>query len=189
MPKFLDKTVLTFDCYGTMIDWETGIWNVLGPVLAHHNKAIGKEETLELFGVMETQVEAGPYMTYRNVLATVLRRIGGQLGFQPDDEEISAFAVSVGDWPEFPDSTDALLSLRKRFRLAVITNCEEIHLLDFRPEPGTYTLQLECAGKNLKSGGYYCGLESVRLRERRPRVAAYGHDKDKDWRARPNLYR
>ncbi len=66
---------------------------------------------------------------------------------------------------------------------------EEIHLLDFWPEPGTYTLRLECVGKNEKSSGYYCGLESVRLRGRRPRVAAYGHDKDKDWRARPNLYR
>jgi hypothetical protein len=66
---------------------------------------------------------------------------------------------------------------------------EEIHLLDFWPEPGAHTLRLECVGKNAKSSGYYCGLESVRLRERRPRVAAYGHDKDKDWRTRPNLYR
>jgi len=66
---------------------------------------------------------------------------------------------------------------------------EEIHLLDFWPEPGTYTLRLECVGKNSKSSGYYCGLESVRLRERRPRVTEYGHDKDKDWRKSPNLYR
>jgi hypothetical protein len=66
---------------------------------------------------------------------------------------------------------------------------EEIHLLDFWPEPGTYTLRLECVGKNAKSSGYYCGLESVRLRERRPRVTEYGHDKDKDWRKSPNLYR
>jgi hypothetical protein len=66
---------------------------------------------------------------------------------------------------------------------------EEFHLLDFWPEPGAYTLRLECVGRNQRSSGYYCGLESVRLRERRPRVAEYGHDKDKDWRARPNLYR
>jgi len=66
---------------------------------------------------------------------------------------------------------------------------EEIHLLDFWPEPGTHTLRLECVGKNSRSSGYFCGLESVRLRERRPRVAAWGHDKDKDWRANPNLYR
>lgn len=65
---------------------------------------------------------------------------------------------------------------------------EEIHLLDFWPEPGTYTLRLECVGKNPQSSGYYLGLESVRLRERRPRVAQYGFDKDNDWRKDPKLY-
>ncbi len=65
---------------------------------------------------------------------------------------------------------------------------EEVHLLDFWPEPGTYTLRLECTGKNPQSGGYYMGIESVRLRERRPRVAEMGHDKDKDWRQEPVLY-
>ena len=66
---------------------------------------------------------------------------------------------------------------------------EEFHLLDFWPDPGTYTLRLECVGKNPQSQGYYCGIESVRLRERRPRVAEMGHDKDKDWRKKPTLYR
>jgi hypothetical protein len=66
---------------------------------------------------------------------------------------------------------------------------EETHLLDFWPEPGAYRLRLECIGKNPLSTGYYCGIESVRLRERRPRVAAYGFDKEKDWRKEPNVYR
>ncbi len=65
---------------------------------------------------------------------------------------------------------------------------EEVHLLDFWPEPGTYRLRLVCTGKNQQSSGYYCGLESVRLRERRPRVAQYGHERDKDWRKEPKLY-
>ncbi len=65
---------------------------------------------------------------------------------------------------------------------------EEVHLLDFWPEPGPYMLRLECTGKNDRSGGFYCGLESVRLRERRPRVAEMAHDKDKDWRQKPQLY-
>ncbi|UCD53020.1 MAG: DUF2961 domain-containing protein [Phycisphaerales bacterium] len=64
----------------------------------------------------------------------------------------------------------------------------EYHLLDFWPEPGTYTLCLECVGKNPASTGYYLGIESVRLRERRPRVTEYGHDRDKDWRQEPLLY-
>lgn len=65
----------------------------------------------------------------------------------------------------------------------------EYHLLDFWTEPGKYTLRLECVGKNPISGGCYLGIESVRLRERRPRVAKYGHDKDKNWRKTPILYK
>lgn len=65
----------------------------------------------------------------------------------------------------------------------------EFHLLDFWPDPGAYTLRLECVGRNPASQGHYLGLESVRLRERRPRVAEYGHDKDRDWRKQPALYR
>lgn len=64
----------------------------------------------------------------------------------------------------------------------------EVHLLDFWPDPGKHTLRLECIGKNPISRGYYLGIESVRLRERRPRVKQWGWDKDKNWKVRPNLY-
>jgi hypothetical protein len=66
---------------------------------------------------------------------------------------------------------------------------EEVHLLDFWPEPGPYTLRLQCRGKNVQSAGYFCGLESVRLRERRPRVAEMAHEKDNDWKKNPQVYR
>jgi hypothetical protein len=66
---------------------------------------------------------------------------------------------------------------------------QEAHLLDFWPDPGRYTLRLECVGKSPQSTGYYLGIESVRLRERRPRVAAFGHEKDRDWKTSPVLYR
>lgn len=64
----------------------------------------------------------------------------------------------------------------------------EVHLLDFWPEPGRYRIRLQCVGKNSQSNGYLCGIESVRLRERRPRVVDMGWDKDKDWRKNPVLY-
>jgi hypothetical protein len=64
----------------------------------------------------------------------------------------------------------------------------EWHLLDFWPEPGDYTLRLECTGKNPRSSGYYLGVESVRLRERRPRVSQYAHEKDTDWKTKPRLH-
>ena len=66
---------------------------------------------------------------------------------------------------------------------------EEYHLLDFWPEPGVYTLRMECTGKNPRSSGHFLGIESVRLRERRPRVAHFGHDKNKDWKQVAELYR
>ncbi len=66
---------------------------------------------------------------------------------------------------------------------------EEVHLLDFWPEPGQYKLRLECVGRNLQSSGYYCGIESVRLRGRRPRVNEFGWDRENDWRKDPKLYR
>jgi hypothetical protein len=65
---------------------------------------------------------------------------------------------------------------------------EEVHLLDFWPEPGEYKLRLECVGKNPASSGYFCGIESVRLRERRPRVTQYGFERDKDWKKEQKLY-
>src|SRR6185436_18131357 len=64
----------------------------------------------------------------------------------------------------------------------------EVHLLDFWPEPGNYTIRLECVGKNPKSEGFFLGIESVQLRERRPRVLKMGWDKDKDWAKDPKLY-
>ncbi|MBN2375871.1 MAG: DUF2961 domain-containing protein, partial [Sedimentisphaerales bacterium] len=69
------------------------------------------------------------------------------------------------------------------------TLSREYHLLDFWPDPGTYTLRLECVGKNPASTGYFLGIESVRLRERRPRVKKYAHDAEKDWQKEPILYR
>jgi hypothetical protein len=65
---------------------------------------------------------------------------------------------------------------------------QEFHLLDFWPEPGKHTLRLECVGKNPASQGHFLGIESARLRERRPRVSTMGWDKDKDWKKAPKLY-
>ncbi len=73
------------------------------------------------------------------------------------------------------------------FYSPTISNAE-VHLLDFWPDPGEHTLHLKCLGKNQQSAGYYIGLESLRLRRRRPRVAEMGHEKDRDWRAKPVLH-
>ena len=117
--------VLTFDCYGTLIDWETGIVSALRSILDAHQVTASDEQVLETFARHEAVIEAGPYRRYREVLAECLDRIGADLGFAATDAEREAFAASVADWPAFSDSPAALRELKRRFKLAVITNCDD----------------------------------------------------------------
>jgi 2-haloacid dehalogenase len=116
---------LTFDCYGTLIDWEAGLLAAMRPILAAHGVAADDEELLERYARHEAALEAGPYLRYRDVLARGLAGVAAELGVTPTDEELAAFGGSVVDWPPFPDSADALARLKGRFRLAVITNCDD----------------------------------------------------------------
>jgi 2-haloacid dehalogenase len=116
---------LTFDCYGTLIDWEAGLSAAFRPILAARGIAKADDDVLARFASYEAAAEAGPYQTYRQVLAAGLRGVAGELGFEPSDEEAVAFSGSVVDWPAFPDSAAALARLKSRFRLGVITNCDD----------------------------------------------------------------
>ena len=125
-PVDLDSfEVLSFDCYGTLIDWEGGMLAAMRPVLEAHGVAADDEELLERYGAHEAALEAGPYQPYAEIVASALRGIGVDLGFEATDAEASAFAASVAEWPPFPDSPAALERLAERFRLAVITNCDD----------------------------------------------------------------
>jgi 2-haloacid dehalogenase len=125
MLDFAAFDALTFDCYGTLINWETGIADALRPIAAAHGSEAGDDTLLEAFARHEAALEAGPYRSYRDVLAGALRGVGSDLGFEPGDDEVAAFSGSVGDWPAFPDSAGALATLKQRFRLGVITNCDD----------------------------------------------------------------
>ncbi len=116
---------LTFDCYGTLIDWEAGLANAFRPILAAHGVPLDDEDVLKRFAGYEAAAEAGPYQTYRNVLAAGLRGVAGELGFEASTEESAAFSGSVVDWPAFADSAAALAQLKSRYRLGVITNCDD----------------------------------------------------------------
>jgi len=115
---------LTFDCYGTIIDWEHGIADALLPVFAAHDVAVSREESLARFAAHEHAAEA-PGRRYRDVLATVLRAIGDDFGFTPTDAECAAFGASVGDWPPFADSAAALRRLATRFELVILSNVDD----------------------------------------------------------------
>jgi 2-haloacid dehalogenase len=116
---FGDFDALTFDCYGTLIDWETGLL----AALSEHVEP--SESVLEAFARHEARLEAGPYLTYKEVLAGCLRALGEEHGFSVSDEAAAAFGQSVRDWPAFEDSPEALAELKQRFKLAVITNCDD----------------------------------------------------------------
>ncbi len=118
--------VLTFDCYGTLIDWESGLLAAARPVLdAHGVMDVSDDEILETYARHEAELESGEYLSYREVLAGSLRGVGADLGFEPSADEVEQFSGSVGDWPPFPDSSEALHRLHERFRLALITNCDD----------------------------------------------------------------
>jgi 2-haloalkanoic acid dehalogenase type II len=116
--------LLSFDCYGTLIDWETGILTALRVGLGTAVDAVSDDELLAAFAAVEHEAEV-PYRTYRAVLDLSIRGVGDRLGVPVDDDAARAFGASVGDWPAFPDSAEALRRLQSRFRLAVITNCDD----------------------------------------------------------------
>ena len=123
--QFAGKTVLTFDVYGTLIDWEQGIVAALQPIVEAHGSHLSDEVVLGIYARHETALEEGPYLTYREILVQSLERIGLELGFKPSAAQGEAFSHSVGDWPAFPDSQAALGRLKQRYKLAVISNCDD----------------------------------------------------------------
>lgn len=120
-----EKDALTFDCYGTLIDWETGILAALQPVLRRHQVHIPDDQLLELYARLESAAEAGPYRAYTEILAMVVDGLGQRLGFSPNSSDVAALATSVGDWPAFPDSADALAALKRHFKLGIISNIDD----------------------------------------------------------------
>jgi 2-haloacid dehalogenase len=116
---------LTFDCYGTLIDWEAGLLAAFAPILERHGVAVHDEDLLVRYAAHEARLEAGPYLRYRDLLAEGLRGVGAELGFSPTDDEARRFGGSVADWPAFADSPAALTRLATRFRLGVLTNCDD----------------------------------------------------------------
>lgn len=117
---------LTFDCYGTIIDWEAGILRVLRSWAERHRLPLDDEQLLGLFAQFEPEAErAEPSAPYRDVLRDTHRLIADAVGVIPDDAEAAALAESVGDWPAFADSAGALRRLGARYRLIVVSNVDE----------------------------------------------------------------
>ena len=120
---FAAYDVLTFDCYGTLIDWETGLLAALRVALPG-SVDVGDDALLETYARHEAEAERPPYRSYRAVLAAGVRGVADDLRLDVGDDAVARFAESVLEWPAFPDSAEALGRLHERFRLGVITNCD-----------------------------------------------------------------
>ena len=121
--------VLSFDCYGTLVDWESGIIAGLRPVLRVHNVEATDAEILDLHAQTEHKLQAaskrGGYVKYRDVLGEEVREAGRRWGFEPSPSEVEALPDSVRYWLPFPDTVHALRTLKGRYRLAIISNIDD----------------------------------------------------------------
>lgn len=117
--------VLSFDCYGTLIDWEGGILAAFESLLMGHGVSVPDDELLRLYGELERDGQGHrPFQSYRQVLSGIVSGLGERLGFRPDGEELGILAESMKRWRPFGDTVDALRALKERYRLAIISNVD-----------------------------------------------------------------
>lgn len=125
MIDFKQFEVLSFDCYGTLIDWDSGILSALKPILSNHNVSMSDEQILEAYAQVEASHQSGEYLKYREVLKRLVQAFGERLNFIPTDAEAESLAESIKDWEPFPDTVEALKALKKSYKLTIISNIDD----------------------------------------------------------------
>jgi len=116
---------LTFDCYGTLIDWERGILDAMRPLLASHRIRLDDALILTQYAELEARLEKAEYRPYRQILAEVVRGFGRKYGFRPSPDDEACLARSLGGWKPFEDAVESLRALGQRFQLVVISNVDD----------------------------------------------------------------
>ncbi|MEZ5774543.1 MAG: haloacid dehalogenase type II [Hyphomicrobiaceae bacterium] len=123
--KLTDFEALTFDCYGTLIDWETGIWNALQPLVTQTGRQIGREEALVEFSEHESAQEHDtPSLRYDQLLSATHARMARAYGVRVIADMNIRFGGSVPDWPAFTDSAEALAYLKRHYKLVILSNVD-----------------------------------------------------------------
>ena len=123
--QLTDFKVLSFDCYGTLIDWETGIPLALQSFLTRTGKAFGRDQVLETFARHEAAQESEtPSMIYSKLLSVVHTRMAKEWGIEASAEESEAFGNSIRNWPAFADSPEALQYLKQHYKLVILSNVD-----------------------------------------------------------------
>ncbi|MGL5060461.1 MAG: haloacid dehalogenase type II [Microcoleus sp.] len=130
MLDFNQFEVVSFDCYGTLIDWESGILPVLKHLLSNREIDFSDVRTLEMFAELEAELEkdTGDYIKYREVLQQIVQKIGQRFNFEPAETEsgteINCLVESIANWQPFSDTVAALSALKQKYKLAVISNID-----------------------------------------------------------------
>jgi 2-haloalkanoic acid dehalogenase type II len=123
--RLTDFDALTFDCYGTLIDWESGMIAALKGLTDRAGRAVTRDQILEAHARHESSQQLyTPTKLYRDVLSTVYKRLAEEWGVHATHEECAEYGRSIGDWPAFPDSPGALQYLKQHFRLAILSNVD-----------------------------------------------------------------
>jgi 2-haloacid dehalogenase len=170
MLDFSRFDVLTFDCYGTLINWEEGILRCLHRILAMYRKDTDDATILQLYGDFEALAEQGEYRRYRKVLQSVVQQFGEQLGFVPTQQELRSLPGSLPEWKPWPDTVIALRSLQTRFRLAIISNIDDDLFATTEPKLGVKFDQIITAQQ---AGAYKPSLKIFKLALSRIGVPAH----------------
>ncbi len=160
MLDFSRFELLTFDCYGTLVNWEDGILRCLHRILAAHGKDIDDATILQLYADFEARAEQGEYRRYREVLQSVVRQFGEQLGFAPTDQEVRSLPESLPNWKPWPDTVAALRQLQSRFRLAIVSNVDDDLFAATKPQLGVEFDQIITAQQ---AGAYKPSLKIFEL--------------------------
>ena len=130
MIDFDQYKIITFDCYGTLIDWESGMLAALKPLLANHGINLEDEEILHKFAEFESKLQQGEYIKYRDILKNVVRQFGEQFDFEPSLAEQNSLPNSIKNWQPFSDTVKALELLKSRFELGIISNIDDALFAD-----------------------------------------------------------
>ena len=144
-----DFKILTFDCYGTLIDWESGILAALRPLL--NRSRVGEDAALEAFARQESALQAAePGLNYRKILAKAYRELAKEWKADASEAEAARFGESVPDWPAFSDSAQALAYLKQHYKLVILSNVDRASFAQSNKKLGV-TFDAICTAEDIGS--------------------------------------
>jgi 2-haloacid dehalogenase len=160
MLDFTQFEWLSFDCYGTLIDWEAGLLGYLRPLLQSQDCIISDAHILTLYSEFEPREQAGEYRPYREVLASVVRDFAREFQFGVRDGKAAGLADSVRDWQPFADTVPGLRRLRSRYKLAILSNIDDDLLAYSQPK---LQVPFDCVVTAQQAQGYKPSLRNFEM--------------------------